>query len=169
MKSIKFLSGIILAVFGLALATIVPLYSPDVAIVTTYFIPMGFGVFFFGLSILILVGSQDKNNALMTELQKINRRLDSTIVLPQNIIRVPDHERNERRDVALALWGLIIGVWAGVLGGLVTGSMFEMLDHEPTTPINYATIVIFLSSTIALGVITWYVKQTITRLMPPIE
>lgn len=165
----KFLSGIILAVFGLALATVVPLYGHDVAIVTTYFIPMGFGLFFFGLSILILVGSQDNNKALMTELQKINRRLDSTIVLPQNIIRVPDHERNDRRDIALALWGLIIGVWAGVLGGLLTGSMFEILDHEPTILTNLGTIAIFLSSTIALGAITWYVVQTITKLMPPIE
>ncbi|MGB8218772.1 MAG: hypothetical protein WCE46_00115 [Methanoregula sp.] len=170
MKNAKYwFVGILFCVLASVFALVVPLYGHDAATETNYFIPVGIGLFFFGLSLIILFGSQDENKALMNEIQKINRRLDSTIVLPQNIIRVPDHEGNNRRDVALALWGVIIGVWAGVLGGILTGSMFDILDHEPATMILWGIIAFFLSSIITLVALTWYVKQIITKLMSPTE
>jgi len=94
--------GIGIALLGLALTVFILLakgndqqFAPELALYTSLFI----GVYFLGLSITSdSLITQNDNAELLNEIKQIKNRLDSPIILPQNIIPVSDERKPEKRD-----------------------------------------------------------------------
>jgi hypothetical protein len=104
-------------------------------------------------------------------LGEIKNRLNSSIVITYAPQQTGD-ENISKKDVNLLLRGVIIGLWAGILGALFSSSLFEILKHSPLmndtqTSSSFSltvNLIIFFVTLICLLVLTVYANSIIQKL-----
>ncbi|MDD5023899.1 MAG: hypothetical protein PHF57_08475 [Methanoregula sp.] len=153
-------AAILLALLGFLLAFLKPINDP--------YYGVGIALLAVALTVIIFVRQENDSEKILNKLDELTKDLKSpkSIVLPQKIITVSDERKTGKKDVAMVLWGLIMGVWAGVFGGLFTGSLFDLLNHNPAKPTPIAQILLFIASIVMLAALTLYIVKLIEELMP---
>lgn len=162
--------GIRIALLGLvATVTILltygnnPLFTP----VITIYVSLGIGVYFLGLSVVVnSILKRDDYTEVIKEIQQIKNKLDSGIIITQNVTAIVNNKNSEKKEVALLLSGIVIGLWAGILGGIFSSSLFEILSYKPSETLPTPQIIIFITTIILLSVLTLYLVSIIQKLMP---
>ena len=129
---------------------------------------MGLGLFYFGLSMFAIARSEDEHVALKNEIRQIKNKLDSGIIFSQNTTTIIRESSSQRSELSLFYRGIGIGLLGGVLGGLVTGSMLELIDYqnkitEHSNSFPTIQLIIFVLSFGALMYLIWYIATLVEK------
>jgi hypothetical protein len=92
-----------------------------------FFIGLYYSFLIFAVAIMFDLGN---GLASKKQLQDIKSKFDSGIIFSQNTTTIIRDSNSRRSELSLFYRGVGIGLLGGVLGGMVTGSMFELIDYQ---------------------------------------
>jgi len=140
--------------------------NKDFAPMLPYYSALVLGLYYFGLSIAVNTWTKQKDNAkLMNDIQQIKNRLESTVIFTQGVTKVIDDEKRKKNDITLLLFGVLIGLWGGILGGLATNSLFDLMGFSKLSNPIYEQIYCIIAF-LGLFAVTVYTLYIIQESMP---
>ena len=166
LRLIMFIGSLILIVIGIqigfGLTTVPDTTIAGIAV---------FGIGFAGLCLLISENSDHAREQLEENtrlLQLIIRKLDSGIIITQNVNAIIPEEKSKTNERSLFLRGTMAGIWGGAFTGILTGLMFAMLtegyDHQS---MNSVYVIAFIFAIVILVGFTLLAAREIEKLESP--
>jgi len=130
-------------------------------------INIGLAGMIFAYSTYFVKKTDEQLGNIDRQLGEIVRRLDSGLIITQNITAVLSAEKSKNQDVSLSLRGMMAGVMAGILGGIFVSSLFDLISYQESPAgksFPIISTIVFIVSIAALIYVIWFVVSIIEKI-----